>query len=266
MKRILFRWALATVLFVSALPAHAAELRLIAWNIEGGGFEDAEVATITAGMDSLGHADIWGLSEVTAAWVDDLRAAAGSNYHAELGTQASDRLLVLVNLNRFDVTGSEEITTHNPTANRRPPLAVTVRERSNGTQLVFVVNHLTRGTGDDPRRSEEAEALREWARQQNLPIIAAGDFNFDWSIHDYGQTRSAAFDEMIEDNVFEWSVPATLRRTQCNPNFYSVLDFVFVAGDAKLWPHETTIINTPCIDNAQTADHRPIETIINLPE
>ena len=71
---------------------------------------------------------------------------------------------------------------------------------------------------------------------------------------------------MIKGNVFEWSVPSSLRRTQCNPNFYSVLDFVFVAGDAKFWPHETTIINTPCIDNEKTADHRPIETIIDLPD
>jgi endonuclease/exonuclease/phosphatase (EEP) superfamily protein YafD len=194
MKRILFGWAMSIGLSVLALPTHAAELRIVSWNIEGGGFEDAEVATITANMDRLGHADIWGLSEVTAAWVNNLRDAAGSNYHAQLGTQASDRLLVLVNLNRFEVTGSEEIRNHNPTANRRPPLAVTVRERATGTQLIYVVNHLTRGTGDDPRRREEAEALREWARQQTLPIIAGGDFNFDWSIHDHGHTRPRAIE------------------------------------------------------------------------
>ena len=265
MNRILFGWAFAIVFSVSTF-AHAAELRLIAWNIEGGLFEDAEVATIIADMDALGHADIWGLSEVTAAWADDLKTAAGSNYHAQLGTQSQDRLLVLVNLDRFEVTNTEEIRTHNPSSGRRPPLAVTVRERSTGVELIFVVNHLTRGDGDDPRRREETKALRQWAGQQSLPIIAAGDFNFDWSIHDHGRTRSLAFDDMIKGNVFEWSVPSTLRRTQCNPNFYSILDFVFVAGNAKFWPHETTIINTPCIDNEKTADHRPIETIINLPD
>ena len=66
MKRILLGWALAIGLPVSTL-GHATELRLIAWNIEGGGFKDAEVAIITADMDTLGHADIWGLSVVTAA-------------------------------------------------------------------------------------------------------------------------------------------------------------------------------------------------------
>lgn len=264
MKRIFFGWVLALGLSISSLSA-ADELRIISWNIEGGAFEDAEVSTITADMDRLGHADVWGLSEVTASWVDELQDTAGSNYHAELGTQSTDRLLILVNLNRFEVTNTEEITSHNPSSGQRPPLAVTLRERATGTQLIYVVNHLTRGSGDDPRRRAEAEALREWADQQSLPIIAAGDFNFDWSIHDHGRTRSAAFDEMVEDNVFEWSVPSTLRRTQCNPDFYSVLDFAFVAGDAKFWPHQTTIINTPCIDNSDTADHRPIETVIDLP-
>ena len=203
--------------------ARADELRILSWNIEVGAFEDAEVETITAQMDQLGHADIWGLSEVTVSWADALRTAAGSNYHAERGTQATDRLVVLVNLNRFEVIGSEEIMSHSPSQERRPPLAVTVREPSSGTELTYVVNHFTRGRGDDPRRREEAVALREWARQQSLLVIAAGDFNFDWSIHDRGRTRSRAFDELIEDNIFEWSVPTTLRRTQCNPNFYSVL-------------------------------------------
>jgi hypothetical protein len=63
MKRILFGWAMSIGLSVLALPTHAAELRIVSWNIEGGGFEDAEVATITANMDRLGHADIWGLCQ-----------------------------------------------------------------------------------------------------------------------------------------------------------------------------------------------------------
>lgn len=41
-----------------------------------------------------------------------------------------------------------------------------------------MVNHLYRSNNE--RRHAQAQGLNEWARSQTLPVIATGDYNFDW--------------------------------------------------------------------------------------
>ena len=50
-------------------------------------------------------------------------------------------------------------------------------DQQSGRELLFVTVHLARGKPEI--RQEQARGLRNWARDQALPIIAAGDFNFD---------------------------------------------------------------------------------------
>lgn len=47
---------------------------------------------------------------------------------------------------------------------------------NNDMEFLFMVNHLTRGNQDIRRK--QAEGLREWARLQTVPVIAAGDYSF----------------------------------------------------------------------------------------
>jgi hypothetical protein len=58
-----------------------------------------------------------------------------------------------------------------------------------------------------------------------------GDYNFDWDVgsgdHDPG------YDELVAGGVFEWVRPDPLVSTQCSGFYDSVLDFVFVGGDAR---------------------------------
>lgn len=44
-----------------------------------------------------------------------------------------------------------------------------------------MLKHLARR--DAIMRRGQAEGLREWAKTQSLPIIAMGDFNFDYDFH-----------------------------------------------------------------------------------
>ena len=97
---------------------------------------------------------------------------------------------------------------------------------------------------------------------QTLPVIAVGDYNFDWEVGngDAGvdRTRDDGFYLLTADGVFSWVRPGRLVRTQDN-SFNSVLDFVFVAGDTWTCEVESEIIERPgdFSNDHQTSDHRP---------
>ncbi len=113
----------------------------------------------------------------------------------------------------------------------------------------------------------QARELNTWARLQELPIITIGDFNFDWNfIGDH--SRDNGYDLLTKDDVFAWVRPDILTPTQCHETFKSVLDFAFVAGEAKQWPREAEILERQpdyCPDTDQKADHRPIRLVISVP-
>ncbi|MEQ8468470.1 hypothetical protein [Coleofasciculus sp. E1-EBD-02] len=134
-------------------------------------------------------------------------------------------------------------------------------------EFLFVVNHLYRSS--ESSRHEQARLLNEWGRSQQLPIIAAGDYNFDWDvvsgIHDEG------WDLITADDVFTWVKPDKLIATICSNRYNSVLDFVFVAGEAKNWPASSVILygdpsDAYCPDDQTTSDHRPILATFQLGE
>ena len=59
----------------------------------------------------------------------------------------------------------------------RSPLVAQFRFKPTGEEFLFVVNHLYRSS--ESSRHEQARLLNAWGRSQELPIIAAGDYNFD---------------------------------------------------------------------------------------
>ena len=54
--------------------------------------------------------------------------------------------------------------------------------------------------------------------------------------------------------------PATLVKSQCSPEFDSVLDFVFVNAAAQSWAGTSEIVVEPndCDPSPLTSDHRPV--------
>ena len=112
-----------------------------------------------------------------------------------------------------------------------------MREKESSQEMIVMTNHLARGNADF--RQEQAVGLREWAREQTVPVIALGDFNMDY---DYRVMKgNAAFDEMIRDNVWSWLAPETFVDTNWSDrdgdgqdNYPdSMLDLAFAAGVAK---------------------------------
>ncbi len=130
-----------------------------------------------------------------------------------------------------------------------------------------IANHLARGEAD--LRTEQAKMLGLWAKAQAEPVIAAGDFNFDYDFKT--EKGNAGFSAMMASDAWQWLKPDPLvdsnwsddrnvkdRRVDRYPD--SLLDFVFVANGAKQWNGECDVVVRPndFPDDDKTSDHRPI--------
>lgn len=284
---------------VTSSRVSAEEFKILAWNVESNrpGQSPVSDSTVIGNEliemleDAATRAQIIALSEVEPKAVVGLAASAkrGLNSEIDFVTSASggfadaDTLMLIVDKSRFRILDAYEIHRHagivgntvvdNPeyrnvgTIRARSPLAVRIEDAISGTPFWVIANHLARGEED--LRTEQAKMLRQWAADRSEPVIAAGDFNFDY---DFPTARgNAGFDAMLEGDVWQWLKPDPLvdtnwsddrnvtdRRVDRYPD--SMLDFVFVANQAKQWNGECDVIVRPgdFPDSDRTSDHRPI--------
>lgn len=252
-------------------PQHAAEpdpIRIIAWNVESGG---SDISVIASQLSKFDHGII-ALSEVTPRAFDAYAEVTG--YQSVEGTTGrSDRLQILFS-NRFELIRSEELNDIND-GNHRSPLLVHLRDKTTGKDFLLNVNHLARGKA--AVRESQADGLREWARNQTIPSISIGDFNFDYSF--ITKTGNPGLAAMLRDNVWLWVKPEEWIDTNWadggrgnagdGVDDYpdSMLDFAFVAGPACDWKPVCRVIERPgdFPDDETTSDHRPIELVLTPP-
>ncbi len=265
--------------------AGAEEVTVVGFNVEGvqpDGTWDSRLETVAQTVALLPRVHLWGFSEVPdAQWARRLRDAAGSDRLYILGrTGGDDKLCIVFDKRRLElldppsVQNPRELREIHQKTGGRAPLVATFRLKSTGTRFQFLVNHLHQT--DDRRRHKQATLLNEWAREQTLPTIAVGDYNFDWDPRRHGAGRrmtgqhDVGFDSMTKQGAWLWVQPDRLVRTQCGPDpdaYTSVLDFVFLAGPARAWKAESEIldVNQPCPDDASHSDHRPVKAILEIP-
>ncbi len=266
--RKLFRLATALVLVAGlAISAAQAEtLEVVGFNVESGG---ADIDTLTDQVAEISNnkaVELWGFSEVRSEWAAGLTNAAalgaGANFAHVLGTTGgADRLLIVYNSDRLELVVSSELHHINTLGRVRAPLVAHLKDKVTGKEFLVVVNHLYRS--NKSARHGQAKQLNDWAEQQLLPVIALGDYNFDWAVVGGDNRHDKGFDNMVEDQVFVWVRSTTLIRTHCSDH-NGVLDFVFVAGDAQQWQGESEILEMAagyCQNyrgNDQDSDHRPV--------
>lgn len=97
-----------------------------------------------------------------------------------------------------------------------------------------------------------------------------GDYNFDWDVDEGDLKHEKEYDEIIKYGHFNWIRPKKLKKTQANPNFNGVLDFIFLGGNSWTWKAESSILqrdindiqDNHLIDNNQISDHRPVQATI----
>jgi endonuclease/exonuclease/phosphatase family metal-dependent hydrolase len=274
------------------------QFRLLAWNVESnrpGSRQVSDPGVIGEQLTSLlkdpaTRAQIVALSEVDPKTVPGYQQAASAGLGTEVdfvtsasgGSRDSDSLLLVVDAKRFAIEEVFELHRYGGIATNfnvmdskspeygavraRSPLIARLRDKANASSFWLIVNHLARG--EDDLRTDQAKVLKKWAADHaNEPIITAGDFNFDYDF-ETGK-GNAAHEAMIEGGVWQWLKPDPLvdsnwaeDREHPGRDRYpdSILDFVFVANEAKKWKGESDVIvragDFP--DSDKTSDHRPI--------
>jgi len=166
--------------------------------------------------------------------------------------------MVLFDAERFDQVGHFELHDINFERRVRSPLVVELRDRESGVRFLFMVNHLYRSQAG--RRLEQSRQLREWAANERLPVIAVGDYNYDWHFRNGEVDHDPGYDELVAGDILTWVRPNRLVPTQCS-RFDSVLDFVFAGGQAQAWRPESQIlegVSEFCPDDSSHSDHLPV--------
>lgn len=245
---------------------HAQNFTVATWNLESG---DSDSELIAFQLATFEPVDIWGLTEVAGVFDSILfetgvELSSSSDYINILGTTGrSDKLQILFDSSKFELIDSYELDHINIDNTVRAPLVAHLLERSIGIEFLFMVNHLARGKAD--KRLAQSRLLNTWAQDQELPLIAVGDFNYDWSVTNGDVNHDAGYDALTENDVFEWVRPDELIRTQCSATgsgcrYNSVLDFVFVSKRGPQWLSKSFIHveNGDFPDNSRTSDHRVV--------
>lgn len=247
-----------------------ASIRILMWNIES---EGADIDVIAEQVLELDKYDLYGFTEVHPREWPAIKQAMGDDFDFWYSnTGNNDRTAYAINKERFEIIKKQELGKFgelvlNP-GNYRSPHIYELRDRKTDTQFVVVLNHLARGKAEI--RQQQAEGLRQWAGSMDTPIIAIGDYNFDYVFAT--EKGNKAFDIFLADDTFAWVKPDPL----VDSNWYdgdgdgqddypgSILDFAFVAGDAKNWNPVSRVIvrDGDFPDDDRTSDHRPIELIV----
>lgn len=252
-------------------------LTVVSFNLQSGHANPDYLAR--EAVAAVPEADLWGLSEVAdASWLERFDRAAegagGGRFETILGTTGGDDRLGVVYGDRLELVGTSELSEINAYGRVRAPLVARFRVRfdgqasagrgsdsegANSEEFLFLVNHLYRS--DREARHQQARLLNQWARSQTLPVVAVGDYNFDWDAPSNGQRRDRGYDFLTEGGVFVWVRPAAIVPTHCSDRYQSVLDFVFVAGTARDWSARSEILfpeASYCPDDRRQSDHRPV--------
>jgi len=246
-------------------------LTIVSFNVESG--DDTDPAKVAEDMATIADGvDLWALTEVenkAAANVFREGTAVDTNVRYILGNSGhGDRLTILYNLDTLKLKGTEELD-HLPGS--RKPLVAHLQHKESRVEFLFVVSHFNRR--DATRRQNQAERLRKWARGRKLPVILAGDFNFDFDPKTGRGNR--AFEIFTQGRDVHWVIPRCVAAgncpgtgTQCDPKYNSILDFVFLAGPAKDWDGRSEILfreRDYCRrDRRGYADHRPVIAVLRV--
>ncbi len=263
-----------TVLGIVALACAqiSPDLTVVGFNVESGG---ADIAVLRKQVADMQGVDLWGFSEVDSEdWARELDKGAeegeNASFDVVLGASGQrDRLAIAFNTDRFELVRKFELGDINIEGKVRAPLVIQVKDREHaGLEYLFMVNHLYRGSAEG--RHKQGELLNAWIRTQTLPVIAVGDYNFDYLVDggDKGQ-RDLGFDNMTKDAVWTWIRPHTLESTTTPSKRRpaAVLDFVFAGNAAAQWPASSEIVKLPdeFTDRDKTSDHRPVLATFDLP-
>ncbi len=260
---------LLIVIAVGGLLGAQTRLAVLGWNVESGGnnpFYIAHQLSVLQGYDVIGLCEV--REEFAPLYAQAAAYGEGSgrldaNFMYALGASGrSDRLMIIWDARRLELSaGPFELDSLND-GRHRSPLYARFRLVNTQESFLFMVNHLARGS--EEMRQFQAAGLAVWAKQQTLPVIAVGDYNFDYDLdNNIGNTAMTLF---LENDAFQWIRPAELTVTNAALNYNSILDFLFLAHQPEHWQVTSKILTQRFLfpDGDESSDHRPIQGIIQI--
>lgn len=209
----------------------------------------------------VGQIDLWGFVDVHPSWEKNLKQVFPvEKFEWVVGSSGQNqRLMLAIRKEKFTLVRQFELHQVNPEGKGRSPLVAEIKSVSSGLFFYLMVNHLQ--ASDQIARIQEAKAINVWASEQPMPVVAIGNYHFNWSL--LGGARDAGFNEMGKRDVFDWVIPKKLIPTHCDANAY-ILDFIWVSGGAQKWHAEADILFPQpayCPDARLKSDHRPIKAV-----
>jgi len=262
-------FTLLAMIFLYMSSAGAETLTVVTFNVESD--DDTLKEQVAKDIETIADAvDLWGLVEVADKdQANAYRAAAakgGGKYRYILGESGGeDRLTILYNLDRLRLMNTQEL---DQLPGSRKALVSRFKMKESGREFYFAVNHFNRG--DASRRQRQARGFSDWIKKQKLPVIAVGDYNFDYDPKRHIGNRS--FEIFSQGRTVKWIQPHCVSEgncpktgTQCDPNYSSILDFVFAANGAEFWAIGSEVLYRErdyCArDRRGHSDHRPVRAI-----
>ncbi len=150
----------------------------------------------------------------------------------------------------------------NPAWRLRGALFLRLQDTSTGVEFYVGNVHLKCcGGGGITTRAHQAEIIREWISRADVPVILTGDFNIPVApTSATGNQSSVAFTTL--EQVATWLRPSNPIKTQCNPNFNSMLDLFFLTSGPNISVNDVEVREVDpsyCdMDAKGYADHRPV--------
>ena len=253
--------------------SHEFDISFLSWNVESEGADPDVISEQLSALNDQNRYDIVGLTEVLPESMPKYQSSLGDQYKYVFTKSGwNDRMQILYNQQKFDEVRHFEIKKINILDRYRAPLVLHLKHKQDDSELLVMINHLARGKAEV--RQKQAEMLVEWAREQTLPVVAIGDYNFDYVFET--QKGNPAFAKFMTDNIWAWIRPEKFIDTNWyddprNPDGQddypgSMLDFAFLAQGAKQWKATCKIImwKNDFPDDMTTSDHRPFELLIDV--
>ncbi len=250
-------------------------IKLISWNVETEG-SDAEI--IAKQLCAFPRSDAYLLQEVDsrglARYAAAIREAHGQDYKFFISSFGGPHKLgVIIDQSKLTIRSFSELMSFGDyelnNYRFRSPLVIDV-ETKIGLKFKLVTVHLARGNAKF--REEQANGLREWGAAQTVPIILAGDCNFDFDIPT--KKGNPAYDAFFAGDIWQLFEPIEWIDTNWDDrdgdgkdNYPgSTLDFAAHCdhGTSVKGTCQIIVRNGDFPDNDRTSDHRPLMLEITL--
>lgn len=263
--------AVLALLAVQAAATRGETITVVGWNLDS---NRRSLGSLSDRFAAVGPVDVWALSGVSERWLENLveLTAAGSGaeeyafvrLHGGLGDE-----VIFYDPRRFVLASHCQLDEVRPTVGgSRVPLVAHLRLES-GLEVQIAAVHLygTSSQIDEDERYQQMQRFTRWAGRAAGPVIAAGDFNAEWSFDGDEGSASRELRELTEDGAFEWIRPEVLVPTACDARYPGVRHHVFAAGAAQDWTARAEILlrDDGYCAGGKDVGHRPVRAVFELP-